>query len=362
MSPLEGMITLVHSHGIGRFDFSSLESCDLEPLDDIARERGLLLCPTVYLRRDYLHRFTRLIHTFSSLKRSGSLPHILGFSMEGPLLGREGGIPRGGIWNPSISEWHEIVDLGRYGLRYIVLAPDTMALDDHIGASYRFEDLLRECYDAGLRIAFGHFRRDDPTQSAACIYNVLTYLHQHYQPSPYLVLTDHLFNDMPRAFIHAWRTKRELSSRDTELSRFMAKPWLPQSLAETLGPVPAALLNAARERKLTPTLNFDGFHVDLEICRLAVNYLGADRLIPITDDTELNMIAGEALHRIEGSPLRYRDDQKVAAGSSGYEKQISNMKSIGITETEIEFMFGALATEALKYSPQTRGQTTDANI
>jgi N-acetylglucosamine-6-phosphate deacetylase len=167
---------------------------------------------------------------------------------------------------------------------------------------------------------------------------------------------------MPRAFIHAWRTNDEQQRRALELSKFLAKPWLPETLAETLGSVPATLLKAARERKLTPSMNFDGFHVDLEICRLTVNYLGADRLIPMTDDTELNSMAGEELHQIENNPLRYRDDEKVAAGSTGYQKQIANMRRIGIKESEIDFMFGTLAREALQYSPKAKSRTNeDAN-
>lgn len=350
------MITLFHSHGIGPFDYSSLQPDDLDAIDSIARERELLLCPTIYLRRDYLFRFEQVLNAFSERRRMGELSHILGFSMEGPLLGPEGGVPRAGSWRPSADEWHLITRLGLKGLRYFVMAPDEMELDETIGEGYTYRDLLRESYDCGLRIALGHFRRDDPSRSAASIESVLEFLHDQYESSPYLVLTDHLFNDMPLTFVHAWRTKAELPCRKDQLTEFLTTPWEADSLASTLGPVPATLLEAARERRLTPAINFDGFHVDLEICRRTVEYLGADRLIAMTDDTEINMMAGEYLHQSTKNPLRYRDDGVVAAGATGPDKQIINMTSINISQSEIQVMFGSLVLEVLQFTPKSRLQ------
>jgi hypothetical protein len=348
-------VTLFHSHGIGRYDYSSLHPDDLNQIEAIAEERDLLLCPTIFLRQAQLGQFVELIHAYSERSRDGELPHIVGFSLEGPILGSEGGVPRGATWRPTAKEWRIISSLGSFGLRYMVVAPDIFDLGENITGGYSFRDLLCDCYDHGLKMALGHFRRDDPLLSASRVEAILGYLHGRYQSSPYLVLTDHLFNDMPRSFIHAYRTTEARSKTNTEMSAFLAAPWDSDSLSERLGPVPAALLRAARNRLLTPAINFDGFHVDLQICRRTVDYLGSDRLIAMTDDTDLNSMAGEHLHQIADNPLRYRSDDAVAAGSSDYRVQIRNMTAIGMTSEDIELMFGSLPEAALRHTPQIRG-------
>lgn len=347
-------VTLFHSHGIGRFDYSSLRPDDLEEVDTIAGRRGLLVCPTVFLRRDHLNQFVTLMSTYGDRSQKGELPHILGFSIEGPFLGPEGGIPRSARWSPTPDEWRTIISLGSHGLRYLVIAPDAMELDEAIGADYTFRDLLRECYDGGVRIALGHFQRDSPMRSATRVEALLAYLHEHYESSPYLVLTDHLYNDMPRNFIHAWRTEEERRRRDEELGKFLTAQWKPENLVATLGPVPATLLQAARDRLLTPSINFDGLHVDLQICRRTVSYLGSDRLIAMTDDTEVNVIADEVLCQVRYNSLLYRDDGVIAAGSCHYREQIANMESIGLSSDEITSMFGIVPTAALRFSPKPR--------
>lgn len=345
---------LFHTHGMGCFDYSSLQPGDLESVDALANAHNLTVLPTVYLRRDHLASFTEVMKAFDTLKRDGRLPSIAGFAMEGPLLGPEGGIPRAGAWAPTYGEWRTIVSLGHLGLRYVVMAPDALGLEEKISGGVTFADLLTELYDHGTRIALGHFTRKDPERSAKRIQDVLDQLHESYQSSPYLVLTDHLFNDMPRAFTHAWRTQQQKDRRRQELAQFMAEGWEPSTLADTLGPVPAALLEAARAGLLTPALNFDGRHVDLAICRRTVDYLTPHRLIAMTDDTELNSMAGEILHQLPGSPLRYRDDGAVASGSSGYPAQAANMASIGLTDQDIEAMFSTVPSQALAFAPRAR--------
>jgi N-acetylglucosamine-6-phosphate deacetylase len=347
-------VTLFHSHGIGHFDYSSLKPNDLKEINDLARERDLLLCPTVFLRREYLSQFIEVMAEYSDLNQTDGLSNILGFSIEGPLLGVDGGVPRSACWRPSIEEWHTIISLASHGLRYLVMAPDAMDIDEVIDDGYTFRGLLRDCYDNGLRVALGHFRRDNPSRSAATIDAVLSYLHQRYESSPYLVLTDHLFNDMPRIFIHAWRTGEERRRRDAELTAFLDIPWESAKLADILGPVPAVLLQAARNNLLTPAINFDGFHVDLQICRRTVDYVGGGRLIAMTDDTELNLLAGEILYQTGSNPLRYRSDNVIAAGSSNCREQMANMTSIGISREDITSMFGTTPEAALRYAPRLR--------
>ncbi|GAA2802815.1 hypothetical protein GCM10010441_29420 [Kitasatospora paracochleata] len=345
---------LFHTHGIGRFDYSSLQPDDLEAVDALAREHDLTVLPTVYLRRDHLASFTEVMKAFDALKRDGRLPAIAGFAMEGPLLGPEGGIPRAGSWTPTGAEWRAIASLGTLGLRYVVMAPDALALDEKISTACTFAGLLTELYDQGTRIALGHFTRENPKRSAERTKDVLNQLHESYKSSPYLVLTDHLFNDMPRAFTHAWRTPHQCDRRQHELAKFMDEAWAPDTLADTLGPVPAALLEATRANLLTPALNFDGHHVDLAICRRTVDYLTPQRLIAMTDDTELDAMAGEILHQLPNSPLRYRDDGAVASGSSGYPVQAANMASVGLTDADIETMFSTVPSQALAFTPSSR--------
>jgi hypothetical protein len=330
---------LYHFHGIGGFDFSSLSPGDLPAVQEAAASRGYGILPTVYLRREGLPRFTEVMREYDLLARAGAVPDIAGFAVEGPLLGPDGGIPRAGRWHPSAQEWASIAALGPLGLRYIVMAPDAMALDERIDGSPTFADLLVRCYDSGLRMAAGHFHRDDPERSARRLREVLDFLHGRYDSSPYLVLTDHLYNDTPRSFTHAWRTPEARARREAELRSTLEPDWEETDLRELLGPVPAQMLAAARQSLLFPCLNFDGYHVDLEICRRTVDYLGADRLIALTDHTETNAMASEPLTRGAHTPLWLRDDGAVAAGSSGYELQRLNILSIGLDERAVRSLF-----------------------
>jgi N-acetylglucosamine-6-phosphate deacetylase len=142
---------------------------------------------------------------------------------------------------------------------------------------------------------------------------------------------------MPRNFVHAWRGEAR-SRRDRELEEFLQVAWRPENLSEILGPVPSALLEAARDGRLLPCLNFDGFHVDLAVCQRTIEYIGADSIIAITDHIETVSMAGEALHSAQDSPLWYREDGVVAAGSKGMEWQVENMRRIALTEPEIHSM------------------------
>lgn len=342
---------LFHSHGIGEFDYSSLSVADLDSVNNLAMRRDLVILPTVYLRRKYFSTFIDVLKAFDAARSVNELSHISGFSVEGPLLGPEGGVPREGRWQPTATEWQALASLGRSGLRYIVIAPDAMELADEIGTGFTFADLLLELYDNGVRIAVGHFKRGDPDLSASRLTAVINFLHRHYEPSPYLVLTDHLFNDMPRLFSNAWRTPEQRAHRLEELTAFLRIAWKSTTLNETLGPVPAVLLNAARDGRLTPTLNFDGEHVDMEICLRTVDFLGADRLIAMTDDTESATMAGEILHQIPDNGLWYRVDGAISAGSCGYLRQVENMTRAGLSQEEIDTLFRRTPGRALAFTP-----------
>lgn len=94
-------------------------------------------------------------------------------------------------------------------------------------------------------------------------------------------------------------------------------------------------------------MNFDGAHVDLAVCQRTVEYLAPERLIAITDHTEVPGMAGEALHRLDGSTLWMREDDVVAAGSLGIEAQIANMREIGMSDVSIALVVSVNPRQAL---------------
>ncbi|QOW02042.1 amidohydrolase family protein [Rhodococcus pyridinivorans] len=326
-----------------------MSESDLPELETLSEQRGLEILPTVYLRRPALGAFESLLQAYDKYQSDFPETRVRGFAVEGPMLGPDGGIPRAGVWTPSVEEWKRLAKLGRYGLRYIVMAPDAMELEDEVGPGFTFADLLVSFYDNNCRVALGHFHRDAPELSARRMRRVIDFLHSRYEASPYLILTDHLYNDMPRNFRHAYRSAEELALRGEELPAVIGQPWNRDMLVDLLGPVPAEMIEAANERKLFPCINFDGYHVDLEVVRKTVEYLGADKVIVLTDHTEIASMAQEQLTD-DGSLLWRRDDGKVAAGMSGPELQRQNMAAIGLSEPQIEQMFWKNPRAAIEYS------------
>lgn len=160
-------------------------------------------------------------------------------------------------------------------------------------------------------------------------------------------LTDHLFNDMPRNFHHAWRTPQEKAQRTNDLKYMHIDNWNWDNLDEVLGEVPAILLRAAREGHLLICLNFDGDHVDLEICRRIVQLLGLDHIIAMTDRTDCNQLGDQKLESHYGNSLRYQRESVVAAGSQSIDQQIHNMRDIGLSEEQIWKMTCFVPSKAL---------------
>jgi len=186
---------------------------------------------------------------------------------------------------------------------------------------------------AGIRLAFGHFRRDNPPKSARAIAVVVGIVeHALGSQAPNNLLTDHLFNDTPLRFKHVWRSPESRSERAAQLASY-SLDW--DSLAVVLGDVPAALLRLARDDRLTVCLNFDGEHVDLEICRRVVELMGARRIIAMTDRIESFEMADERLTSKEGTTLRFQRSGIVAAGSQNLDQEMRNMRDIAISEADI---------------------------
>ncbi len=326
---------LFHVHGIGEHDFSSLRPEELQSVQIQSVARGIDIVPTIFLRKEWLAPCERLLGFYDQAAEQFS--NILGFAIEGPLLGPSGGTPHSASWMPSVAEWKRIASLGRTGLRYLVLAPDAMETEDMIAPGFRLLDLVECLSENGVRVALGHFERSNPERSADRALRLIDAVQGTIGSSRFNVLTDHLYNDMPRNFVHAWRGNAQ-ARRDEELEEFLRVPWRDGDLAELLGPVPSALLEAARDGRLLPCLNFDGFHVDLAVCQRTTEFIGAGSLIAITDHIETVSMAGEDLHPGQDSPLWYRDDGVVAAGSKGMEWQIENMRRTGLAEPEIYSM------------------------
>lgn len=342
---------LFHTHGLGRFDFSTMEGSDLPAINTLAAERQAYVCPTVYLAREMVRPFKRVLERFAEGSSRGEFPRILGFAVEGPVLGPKGGTPTGSVWKPDAQQWAELTSCFALGLKYIVISPDAVALDEELDAGFTFGDLISLVYGSGGRIALGHFSDNVAvSESAGRIGEILAFIEARFRRSPYLVLTDHLFNDMPRSFRHAFRSDADRLSRERELAPVLESPWLPSTLPNLLGAVPAALIDAAREGRLTPSLNFDGGHVDLDVCRQVVRYLGASRVIAITDHTEIVSLAGEALTR--AGELLYRHDGVLAASGVCHEMQRMNMLGIGLSDAEISQAFYATPLAALQFRPQ----------
>ena len=330
-----------HCHGLGSFDFSRLRPEDLTAVNRLALQQGIDCVITVFLLHDRFEGFLELMAAFGDLRDRGDLPGIVGFAVEGPLLGSVGGLPRAASWRPSRREWERIADCGEQGLEYIVLSADAYGMEaGDVSASPSDAPRLAwivECLvERGVRPAFGHFRRQNPARSAQLIEDVLCTVERKLGcSSACCVLTDHLFNDMPRAFVHAWRTAEERLRRDREIAELAVHPWSWKQLDQQIGPVPATLMRAARDGRLTVCLNFDGEHVDLEICRHVVGMLGSQSIVAITDRIETPEVAGERLIKNEGSTLHYRRNGVVAVGSQNVDQQMANMRSIQLDEKQI---------------------------
>lgn len=101
---------------------------DLYKINSYARERNQFILPCIFLAQDYIETLKAVLEEYS--KNSELLTHVLGFGVEGPLLGRFAGVPPRGILYPTATQWEQLAELGKYGLKYIVMGSDGGDLDD----------------------------------------------------------------------------------------------------------------------------------------------------------------------------------------------------------------------------------------
>ena len=332
----------VHTHGIDDIDYSDMEPSDLERIAVKAAERGLQVCPTVFLRQEYFSQFEAILDRFSMLKCSSEedpFSSILGFGMEGPLLGTHGGVPDEGCWVPSVSQWRRIARLGEKGLRYLVIGCDEVELDEEVAEGMTFRGLVDLFYAHGVRLALGHFQHDDPLRSSRLIQELVDHVWQMDGCDQGWVLTDHLFNDMPRNFVHAWRTDAERLRRSNEIRPILDAVWSEETLAELLGPGPAALIRFAKQGKSTLPMDFDGGHPDSTVAKLTLDYVGHGGIIGMTDDIQTVTMAGQPVYGRDDNRLQYRSDGRVAACRSTVADCISTMSMHGFDAAQIQDVF-----------------------
>jgi hypothetical protein len=189
--------------------------------------------------------------------------------------------------------------------------------------------------EGGVLPAPGHFVKNDPEQSAIMLQSILNVVKTWGHG---FTMTDHLFNDMPRNFKHAWRTPAEKENRENDLIKLNLDSWSLDNLEEKVGVVPAIMIKNARKGIVKLCMNFDGEHVDLAIIKKAVELAGAENVMMMTDSIESRRLAGRDLTMRDNSTLLYQDKGIVAAGSQSTLAQIQNMISIGLTNKEIDLI------------------------
>lgn len=329
-----------HCHGVGRFDFTEIPELELQEIEDILAFKKHKAVLTLYLPKSNFENFLYLMDCFHAGKKAGKYQHIVGFSLEGPLLSSHGGTPESGLWTPTKQNWREIAACGQKGLMYVVISPDaqfeqTKSTDLHKpphSITWVTETLL----DGAVLPAPGHFTKTDPIGSAKSLQAMFDVVAAWGQGA---TITDHLYNDMPLNFAkHAWRTREEKVRRDEEIKSLNIDAWNLHTLEEDLGPVPATMIRNTLKGLVKLCQNFDGEHVDLAIVRKTVELVGAENMLMMTDSIESRRLAGRMLTMKEGSTLLYQSEGIVAAGSQNVLQQINNMFAIDLSLEQIKLI------------------------
>ncbi|MCX4692833.1 hypothetical protein [Streptomyces sp. NBC_01408] len=331
----------VHCHGLGDVDFSNFAEIDLFAVDKHAASEGLLCIPTLYLRQERLDGFVEFMRGFAALKADGQLPFVPAIALEGPLVASFGGTPASSVWAPSKEEWEKLAGCGPLGLVYIMISPDALQSSSYLAAQFTpdhpsLEWIVTRLVENGVRPALGHFAKENPQIGADCIEEVLATAEAADCPhSGVRVVTDHLFNEMPLLIKHAFRTSRARANRDALLASYDLPSWNLKDLHEQVGPVPAAIMRGAHQGRIAACLNFDGEHVDFAIAKRAIEIVGPQNMMLMTDRSDTARLAGQNLHQEAGSDLWYQEQGVVAAGTQPIDQQIANVRALGISETDI---------------------------
>ncbi|MBP2053026.1 N-acetylglucosamine-6-phosphate deacetylase [Streptomyces griseochromogenes] len=331
----------VHCHGLGDVDFSDFSRMDLKQLNEAARGEGIVCIPTLYLRQERLDDFVVFMREFSQMRDDGTLPYVGAMALEGPLVASFGGTPASSVWAPSREEWAKLASCGPLGLVYLMLSPDALTPGSYVAPSLPagypdLEWIVTTLVEAGVRPALGHFTREDPQLGADCVETAIGAAEAADFPGDGVrVITDHLFNEMPLLIKHAFRTSRAKAERDRVIASYDLPSWNLADLHEQIGPVPATIIRAAHAGRITACLNFDGEHVDFAIARRAVELAGPSNMMLMTDRSDTANLGGQHLHREAENSLWYQHEGVVAAGTQPIDKQIANVRSLGVPESDI---------------------------
>lgn len=323
----------VHCHGVGRFDFTEINGIKFREIEEVLACKSHSSVLTLYLPEENFQQFLQLMEIFAEGKSIGLYPHIRGIALEGPLLASHGGTPRKTVWHPSKTQWQQLAHCGKLGLLYVIWSPDSPLLS-HGGNDIQWitETLLK----GGVLSAAGHFLKNNPSASA----HALQLSYDVFQYWGVTTITDHLYNDMPLNFIHAWRTKKAKATRKTDLDNMALESWNGDNFAEKLGPVPAVMLENAMRGNVKIAINCDGEHVDLQVLKRTFEIFGVENFLMMTDCIESKRLAGRELTMKPDSTLLYQSEGIVAAGSQGVIRQIRNLASISLSYEEIQLICG----------------------
>ena len=324
-----------HCHGVGPFDFGKPPDLVLYDIEEALALESIRAVLTVYLPESLLTRFERFMKSYAQMHAQGLLSHVCGIAIEGPLLASTGGTPKSATWQPTKSQWETLAALGEFGLQYIVISPDADGVPLNSAPADYPTDILwiaATLCNSGIRPALGHFRKDDPYGTAKRIKSVL----QVAKEQDYIFVTDHMFNDMPLRFHKAWRTAGEKARRDEELEHARLSEWSVETAEHLLGPVPTALIEGAHQGLLKICINFDGDHVDLAVCKRAVELIGSENMMVMTDRIQGDLLGGQRLHREPGNTLKYQSNGIVAGGTQSLAHHILNMRRCGLSAKDIE--------------------------
>jgi N-acetylglucosamine-6-phosphate deacetylase len=323
----------IHHHGIGRIDAQACPTDMLQLIDRFLSKEQVRAVITFFIMPEQLSCFEDVCKHYNHLRRSGELRYILGLALEGPLLASVGGAPRRAVWSPTKSEWSRIADLSSLGLMYCVLSPDA-PLEPSQSTTYPHDMswIVNALLDGGVKPALGHFLKDNPQRSVECIRTVLKVVDRRNKG---IILTDHLYNDMPLHFKHTWRTSADKMLRERQLSEIELPSWSLSNLEARLGPIPAELIRGALAGLLKLSLNCDGAHVDIAVCKRTIEIVGSSNIMIMSDRVYGRNLAHQRLTRPRGSSLLYQEDGVVAAGTVSIKTQMANLRLSMVLEEDI---------------------------
>lgn len=329
-----------HCHGIGDIDFSAVRPGDITRAIEYAEQENVALIPTFFLSRQKFLEAETIFMECEDIFQSSRAAHLMGVALEGPLLSSSGGTPVSTCWSPTRSEWSKIFSWGERGLKYVVLSPDAMTSPSGSrGAEYPPDILwvVEGLLDAGIRPALGHYRKNSPEMAAQLTVDIVNIgrRYQHQLKSP--ILTDHLFNDMPVKCKYAWRDPAARANRTVEIESSRIRELDAFNVAAILGPLSAALFEAAMQDLLTIFINFDNDHVDLAFSREVLRVLSARRVIAMTDRLDAPFLASTPVSRVPHSSLWYQEQAIVAAGSTsiGAQRELLQKAGVGLADIDL---------------------------